>query len=165
MQCPECEIENEEGAYYCARCHKPLPQPPPPGACPHCGVTLDPAVRLTEHCPSCGDDPAKGAQIKTARRAIALAEVETQSIKLDAERARFSRSKGRRGCLPLTALALAVGVGAGGRAMKTPDVKASGCRCKAVSALRQRAPAAVPIVKQTMSAATGRRSTARRQLD
>jgi hypothetical protein len=108
MQCPECELENEAGAYYCARCHKPLPRPAAPGTCPCCGAKLDPDSVRSGVCSTCNNDAAKGAELKAQRQALALAEVEAQTKRVDSERARMDANKTRRGCLPLTILALLV---------------------------------------------------------
>ncbi len=110
MRCPSCELENEEGAFYCARCHTALPRPLAPGECPYCGRLPQPGELPQAVCPSCGNDPERGKEVRAKRVAALRAEVEVQTGQLEAQRQALLARKTKKGC-GLTLLLLAVGVG------------------------------------------------------
>src|SRR5438105_2750234 len=101
MRCPQCDLENEAGAFYCARCHTRLPRPLAPGECPFCGLLSEPGEEPPAVCPSCGNDPQVGRQVRERRVAVLRAELMTERQALDAKMERLAKRKGRWGCLPL----------------------------------------------------------------
>ncbi|HZP80437.1 MAG TPA: zinc ribbon domain-containing protein [Chthonomonadaceae bacterium] len=122
MQCPECELENEEGALYCARCHKPLPRKLAPGECPHCGRMPEPGELPPAVCPSCGGDPERGKQIKEQRLAALRAEVALQTQTIEAQRQALAAKKGKKGCgLTLFLCGIALFLGLFVRAVNDPS--------------------------------------------
>jgi hypothetical protein len=98
MQCPACELENEEGALYCARCHAALPRPPAPGECPYCGRQRQPGELSTAVCPSCGNDPERGKEIREKRLTALRAEVNQQASILESQRQALTSRPTRKGC-------------------------------------------------------------------
>ncbi|HZO88080.1 MAG TPA: zinc ribbon domain-containing protein [Chthonomonadaceae bacterium] len=98
MQCPNCQLENEPGALYCARCHTALPRPPAPGECPYCGRVPEPGELPPAVCPSCGNDPERGKQVREQRLAALRAEVQQQSSMLEAQRQALLSRKQKKGC-------------------------------------------------------------------
>ena len=78
VRCEHCQLDNAEGALYCARCHKALPRLLAPGECRYCGFIPDVAGRIADVCPSCGNDAERGKDIRQKRAARLLAEVEIE---------------------------------------------------------------------------------------
>lgn len=98
MQCPECKLENQPGAFYCARCHKALPRPPAPGECLFCGRIPSPGEPIPENCPSCGNDGERGKQVREARITALRLEVEQETIALQAKQDTLTVGKKSKGC-------------------------------------------------------------------
>jgi hypothetical protein len=107
VRCNACGLENAEGALYCARCHAALPRPLAPGECLHCGFIPEVPGTLWDVCPSCGNDPERGKEVRAKRIAALRAGVEVEQSRLDAS-VKSLPARRRFGCLPF--LLLLVGV-------------------------------------------------------
>lgn len=105
MTCPQCEMENAEGALYCARCHHALPRPLATGECPYCGQIANPLEGPSEVCLTCGNDAGRGAQIRADRAAALRAAWESERLALESRITRLNKPRTRPGCLPALLLA------------------------------------------------------------
>ena len=121
MQCLECELENVEGALYCARCHKALPRLLAPGECPFCGLISETGV-LPETCPSCGNDAKRGQELRERRAALLLAELAQERQALETKVAQLKQPR-KAGCLPVLIVASVMTIGLGSCAKDSTAIK------------------------------------------
>ena len=100
LNCPQCELKNAEGAFYCARCHAALPRPLAPKECAFCGYIPFSEEPHSEICPMCGSDEERGKEVRERRITSFQSEFLMKEQDQNAQMRDLKRQKSV-GCLPI----------------------------------------------------------------